>query len=321
MILGGAMVGSLTEVIMFFLYKKYMHKFLMAFVISCTLVTICVILLGLDIDYFAIGSTKSLALGLLSLFITIILQKFVKGIIKNSAILTALIICYIASAFLEIVNTQAIADTLWFILPIPMNLKLEFSFYAILIYITYGLWSIVNTSEITISGFDIKAAEKETSETITEYALGSTTAVFFNCLKNTAFIPNAVIVSMIKVINKFCIATGAFVLMLCRFFTKLGAVFSPITRGSIITLFDTILINGIKIIVKAAFNKCNIIVMIITFALGLRLANHQNAVSSLNIFIEFIFYNTVYAACIIYILSNFIFYYDKISNKPEDYNA
>ncbi|WP_300368560.1 nucleobase:cation symporter-2 family protein [Brachyspira sp.] len=334
MVLGGAMIGSLTEVIMGFFYK-YIRKFFPPLVVGCTLVTIGVSLLNVGVNYFAggigspdYGSPKNLAMGFLSLFIIIILQKFGKGIIKNSAILIGLIIGYIISACLGMVNTQPIYEASWFRLPLPMHFKIEFSLSAILsfavLYITSGLETIGNTSGITIAGFDREATEKETSGAILADALGSTTAAFFNCLPNTAFGQNAGIVSMTKVVNKFCIATGAFVLMLCGFFPKLGAIFSAIPSsvlgGSIITVFAMILINGIKMIAKAGFSERNIIVMGITFALGLGIANNQNAIANLPSYIKFIFHDTVSATCIISIVANLIFPAEKVSS-PEDYNA
>ena len=81
-----------------------------------------------------------------------------------------------------------------------------------------------------------------------------------------------------------------------------------------------ILINGIKMIAKAGFSERNIIVMGITFALGLGIANHQDAIASLPSYIKFIFHDTVSATCIISIAANLIFPADKES-KPEDYNA
>ncbi|MBW5397604.1 uracil-xanthine permease family protein [Brachyspira pilosicoli] len=334
MVLGGAMIGSLTEVIMGFFYK-YIRKFFPPLVVGCTLVTIGVSLLNVGVGYFAggvgspdYGSPKNLAMGFLSLFVIIILQKFGKGIIKNSAILIGLIVGYIVSAFLGMVNTQPISEASWFRVPLPMHFKIEFSLPAIIsfavLYITSGLETIGNTSGITIAGFDREATEKETSGAILADALGSTTAAFFNCLPNTAFGQNAGIVSMTKVVNKFCIATGAFVLMLCGFFPKLGAVFSAIPSsvlgGSIITVFAMILINGIKMIAKAGFSERNIVVMGITFALGLGIANHQDAIASLPSYVKFIFHDTVSATCIISIVANLIFPADKES-KPEDYNA
>ncbi|MFQ7839373.1 MAG: solute carrier family 23 protein [Mediterraneibacter faecis] len=78
---------------------------------------------------------------------------------------------------------------------------------------------------MTIAGFDREATEKETSGAILADALGSTTAAVFNTLPNTVFGQNAGIVAMTKVVNKWCIATGAFILMISGFFPKLGAIF------------------------------------------------------------------------------------------------
>lgn len=86
--------------------------------------------------------------------------------------------------------------------------------------------------------------------------LGSTTAAIFNALPNTAFGQNADIVAMTRVVNRWCIATGGFILMISGFFPKLGAPLSNIPNavlgGAIITVFGMILINGIKMIAKCA---------------------------------------------------------------------
>ena len=98
----------------------------------------------------------------------------------------------------------------------------------------------------------------------------ATTAAVFNALPNTAFGQNAGIVAMTRVVNRWCIATGAFILMVSGFFPKLGAIFSAIPNavlgGAIITVFGMILINGIKMIAKAGFSERNILVMGLTDA-------------------------------------------------------
>lgn len=127
------------------------------------------------------------------------------------------------------VDTSAISEAAWFGIPLPMQFKLEFQLPAIIsfaaLFVTSGLETIGNTSGITIAGFDRDATEKETSGAILADALGSTTAAVFNTLPNTAFGQNAGIVAMTKVVNKWCIATGAFILMISGFFPKLGAIF------------------------------------------------------------------------------------------------
>ena len=113
---------------------------------------------------------------------------------------------------------------------------------------------------------------------------------------------------MTKVVNKWCIAVGAFVLMICGFCPKLGAIFStipaPVLGGSIITVFSMILLNGIKMISRAGFSERNILVMGVTFALGLGLAADQAAVAHLPAILRFIFSDSVAATCIVAIIMN-----------------
>lgn len=195
-----------------------------------------------------------------------------------------------------------------------MQFKLEFQLPAILsfaaLFVTSGLETIGNTSGITIAGFDREASEKETSGAILADALGSTTAAIFNALPNTAFGQNAGIVSMTKVVNRWCIATGAFILMISGFFPKLGAIFSAIPNavlgGAIITVFGMILINGIKMIAKAGFSERNILVMGLTFAFGMGVPGHVDALVHLPVALQFAFSDAVTATCIVAILANIL---------------
>ena len=209
------------------------------------------------------------------------------------------------------------ASAPWVGMPVPMVMpwELEFPLEAVIsfatIYIVSGLETIGNTSGITIAGFNREATGEETSGAILADALGSTTAVLFNALPNTAFGQNAGIVAMTKVVNKWCIAMGAFVLMGAAFFPKIGMIFNimpaSVLGGAVITVFAMILINGIKMIAKAGFSDRNIIILGITFGLGLGLGAHPESTASLPPFIGFIFKDTVACVCIISILANIIF--------------
>ena len=294
-VLGGCLAGSMIEVLMGFFYK-YIRRFFPPLVVGCTLVTIGVNLLDVGVDYFAggsgaedYGSIQNLSVAFFVLLIVVLLQRFGKGLLKNSAILVGLVAGYVLAYFLGMVDTSVIADAAWFGIPLPMQFKLEFHLSAILSF----------------------AALFVTSGAILADALGSTTAAVFNALPNTAFGQNAGIVAMTKVVNKWCIATGAFILMISGFFPKLGAIFSAIPNavlgGAIITVFGMILINGIKMIAKAGFSERNILVMGLTFAFGLGMTSHPDAVAQLPSALRFIFSDSVTGTCIVAIVANFLF--------------
>lgn len=320
-VLGASLVGSFTEVIMG-VFFKYIKRFFPPLVVGSTLITIGINLMDAGAEYFAggagspdFGSPRNLAVAFMVLAIVVMLQRFGKGALKSSAILIGIVVGYIVSAFLGMVDVTAIREAGWFSVPMPFRFKLTFSMPAILsfaaLYITSGLETIGNTSGITIAGFDREATEKETSGAILADALGSTTAAIFNALPNTAFGQNAGIVSMTKVVNRWCIAVGAFVLMISGFVPKLGAIFSaipaPVLGGAIISVFSMIIINGIKMIARAGFSERNILVLGVTFALGLGLAKNAEAIAQLPTILKFIFTDSVAATCIVGIILNIIF--------------
>jgi xanthine permease len=344
-VLGAAAVGSIVEVIMGIFYKP-LKKLFPPLVVGSVLITIGIHLLEVGVDYFAggaglkiadakavaeatakgldpstvqlqYGSLKNIVLGFLVFFVIIFLQRFGKGMWKISAILIGLIVGYIAAALTGQISFQPVFDAPLFAVPVPILApwELKFPLEAVIsfatIYIVSGLETIGNSNGITIAGFNREATGEETSGAILADALGSTTAVLFNALPNTAFGQNAGIVAMTKVVNKWCIAMGAFVLAGAAFLPKIGMLFNimpaSVLGGAVITVFAMILINGIKMIAKAGFSDRNIIILGVTFGLGLGLGAHPNAVQGLPPAIAFIFKDTVACVCIISILCNIIF--------------
>lgn len=325
-VLGSAALGSLVEVVMGIFYKP-LKKLFPPLVVGSVLLTIGVHLLDVGVDYFAggaaskatgqYGSAQNLLLGFLVFSVIILLQRFGKGMWKVSAILIGLVVGYIAAMALGKLNIKEIINSPWVGAPIPLIMpwKLEFPLAGVLsfaaVYIVSGLETIGNTSGITIAGFNREATGEETSGAILADAIGSTTAVLFSALPNTAFGQNAGIVAMTKVVNKWCIAMGAFVLMFAAFVPKIGSVFNAmpasVLGGAVITVFAMILINGIKMIAKAGFSDRNIIILGVTFGLGLGLGAHPDAVAGLPAGLKFLFQDTVACVCIISIIANLLF--------------
>ncbi len=320
-VLAGSIVGSLAEVIIGFFYKWVRHLF-PPLVIGCTLVTIGIDLLEVGANYFAggagaadYGSPQNIAIATAVLLVIVLLQRFGKGLIKSTSILIGLIVGYLISLALNMVDVQSIAEASFFSVPRPLYFELDFSVAAIVsfipLYVFSGIDTIGSTSGVAMAAFDREATAEETSGAILADALGSTTAAIFNSLPNTAFGQNVGIITMTGVVNKFCIATGAMVLMICGFLPKLGAVFSAVPYcvlgGAVISVFGTIAINGIKMLARAGFSERNVLIMSVTFALGLGLSSMPEAVAQLPSVIQFFFSDPIAATCLISVVLNVAF--------------
>ncbi|MDR0527264.1 MAG: hypothetical protein LBG79_05570 [Spirochaetaceae bacterium] len=362
-ILGAVIVGGITEVLMGFFIKP-LRKFFPPLVIGAVLMTIGLHLLPVGVQYFAggaaaEGAAKAVAAGTASaaqaalalkyaswqnlliggiVFLTILLlNRFAKGVLKMSAILVGILIGYITAIILGEVDFEQVRLAGIISAPIPFYVRPEFRMDAILsiaaLYVVSGLETMGNINGITIAGFDRESTSREMSGAVMADAAGSMFAGVFNCLPNTAFGQNAGIVAMTRVVNKFCIFTGALILILAGLSPKIGAIFSvmppSVLGGAVVTVFAMIMLNGMKLIAKAGFSDRNLLILAITFGVAYAIGENKVLVAHLPMatkalfnsgssfsnainaiwenLVNFVFKDTTVTVCLFSILLNIIF--------------
>jgi NCS2 family nucleobase:cation symporter-2 len=281
---GAVIAGSVVQVFIGLLYQP-LSKFFPPVVIGCVLLTIGLSLLPVGTNYLAggaaaieagtYGSWQNILVGLTVMLVVLVFQRWGKGFSKTVAILIAVVAGYILAACLGMVNFSVITNSAPIALPIPAFIP-EFQLGPILtigaLYVVCALETIGNTNGITAAAFERPATPREVSGAILSDAASCAFAGLFNGLPNTAFGQNAGIVAMTKVVNRWYIATGAFILILAGFFPPIGALFSAmppaVLGGAVLTVFGMIMVNGIKLIVSDGLNEINILIICITFGLG-----------------------------------------------------
>lgn len=321
-ILGGALLGSLVEFFMGFFIKP-LKRFFPPLVIGAVLMAIGANLLTTGMHYWAggigspdYGSPANLCVGLVVFLTVLACQRFGRGMVALSSLLIGLLVGYILSFFMGTLDFSPLLDAAWVDIPLPFRFRYAFHWDAVLgfaaLYVVSGLETIGNTSGITVAAFDREATVDETAGAILADSFGSMLATAFNTLPNTAFGQNAGIVAMTGVVNKFCIALGASVLVIAGFLPKVGALFSmmpnPVLGGALLMVFAMITINGIKLIAKTGFSQRNVIVLGITLALGMGFGGAPDAVlARLPGPIQYVFRDSVVAVCVVGILANAVF--------------
>jgi NCS2 family nucleobase:cation symporter-2 len=345
-VIGAIIAGSFVEVVMG-LFIKPLKKFFPPLVIGAVLITIGLHLLPVGVQYFAGGaaaeasaimrtellaqgkevptviaaladryaSPQNLLIGATVFIIIIILQRFGKGMVKISAILIGIVAGYALAIILGQVDFSQVASAKLIAIPIPYKIRPEFNMQAIIamsaIYVVSGLETIGNINGITIAGFDREATVRETSGAVIADAVGSLIAASFNTLPNTAFGQNAGIVAITKVVNKFCIFTGALVLIIAGFCPVIGAIFSvmppSVLGGAVVTVFAMIMLNGIKLCAKAGFSARNLLILAITFGVGYAVGENRILVAHLPLALRYIFNDSIVSVCVISVLLNLIF--------------
>ena len=326
-VLVGALLGSVVEILMGFFIKP-LKKYFPPLVIGAVSIAFGVSLLKAGTNYFLggvgkpdFGSADNIVLGFVVFGTVLLCQRFGKGMFRVSAILVGIIVGYVVAFFMGKLNFSLLSSAAWFSIPLPFRFSYEFHFDAVLmfasLYIVSGLETIGNTSGITVAVFDRDATTKEMSGAVLADAVGSMIATVFNTLPNTAFGQNAGLVAMTKVINKFCIATGAAVLVIAGFIPKIGAIFSlmpdSVLGGAVLGVFAMITVNGIKLVAKSGFSQRNITTLSTILAIGMGLASAPEGVyKDMPVVIQYLFKDSVAATCIIGIIVTAIFPADKV---------
>ncbi|MDR1015206.1 MAG: purine/pyrimidine permease [Coriobacteriales bacterium] len=344
-VFGAIIVGGVMEIILGLFYRVLQRLF-PPIVIGTVLMTIGLSLLPVGIQYLAggaaaqgalassqalaadglqvppevaalaaqYGSWQNLLVGIVVFLVIVALQRWGRGFVKAMAILGGIIVGYLLAIAFGMVDFSNLLANGFVSLPLPATVP-AFHLGPIvtigLLYIISGLETMGNVNGITVAAFDREATNKETSGAILADAVGSMVAGAFNCLPNTAFGQNAGIVAMTKVVNKWVVAMGAFVLIAAGFFPPIGAVFSAmpacVLGGAVISVFGMILVNGIKLIVLNGLTERNILILCITFGAGFAMSQTPALVALFPEPLHFIFSETTLAVCLVAVIANLLF--------------
>ena len=283
-IIGASLTGAILEIILGFFIKP-LKKLFPPVVTSLVIMSIGLSLLPVGINYFAGGSGapdfghwKHLLVGLIVVVVIVVLKQFTKGFLSVSAILIGIVVGYLVAIALGMVDFQPIADAAWFSLPKPiflLDMRMEFHWQAMIamaiMFVATAVETVGDISGITNGGLDREPTNEELSGGVIADGVGSLLAALFGVLPNTSFSQNVGLVTVTKVVNRFCIMTGAVFLLLCGFIPKLSAIFSAMPQsvlgGAAVIMFAMILVSGMQSLQREKLNGRN--GMIVALALGL----------------------------------------------------
>ena len=283
-IIGASLTGAILEIILGFFIKP-LQKLFPPVVTSLVIMSIGLSLLPVGINYFAGGSGapdfghwKHLLVGLIVVVVIVVLKQFTKGFLSVSAILIGIVVGYLVAIALDMVDFQPIADAAWFSLPKPiflLDMRMEFHWQAMIamaiMFVATAVETVGDISGITNGGLDREPTNEELSGGVIADGVGSLLAALFGVLPNTSFSQNVGLVTVTKVVNRFCIMTGAVFLLLCGFIPKLSAIFSAMPQsvlgGAAVIMFAMILVSGMQSLQREKLSGRN--GMIVALALGL----------------------------------------------------
>ena len=295
----GTMIGSLIVGGIFIaimgIFAKYWKRFIKPIVSSLVVLAIGLSLLAVGGDYFAGGAENALSTGIFAFcswqsltvasitFIACLLfQIFIKGSWKNLSTLFGIVVGYLVSLLFNLVDGTAIDFSVFnnvqvFSFPKPYDFgEIRFNIAAILpvclIFLVASTEGIGDVTATCKEGLGRLPTDREISGALACDGLVSGVSACFGCLPLTTFSQNVGIVGQTKIVNRFTILLGAFVLILAGLFPPVAVAIQtipkPVLGGALTMLFASIVVSGIKMFAELGFTPKNILILTISLGVG-----------------------------------------------------
>ncbi|HDY8066517.1 xanthine permease XanP [Vibrio vulnificus] len=337
-IFGTILVASFTEILLSRVLE-YARRIITPLVsgIVVTLIGLTLIQVGLVSmggGYAALGdgtfgSLDKLALAGTVLGLIVLLNRAKNPYVRVASIVIAMLVGYVMAYFMGMVDTrQASSSSALVALPIPMQFGLSFDWSLfiplVLIFLITALEAIGDiTATSEVSGEPVKGPVymKRIKGGVLADGLNSAIAAVFNSFPNSTFSQNNGVILLTGVASRYVGYFIAGMLVLLGLFPGVASfvqlIPEPVLGGATIVMFGTIAAAGVRIISRVDLDRRAILIMALSFSMGLGIAQKPEILQFMPEFIKSIFSSGVAAGGITAIVLNLLLP-EKLQDEEEE---
>lgn len=288
-VFGGCLVASVVEMIVSRILP-YTRKVITPLVagIVVTLIGLCLIKAGINscgggqaaIDDGTFGSIRNLGLAVLVLVTIIFFNRSANRFLRMGSIVLGLLVGCVAAYCLGMIHFSDIHATGSLNIPVPFKYGLRFDVGTIvglgLIYLVTAVEAFGDiTANSLISGEPVEGPVfmKRAQGGILADGFNSMLAAVFNSFPNSIFAQNNGMIQLTGVASRYVGYFIAGALFLLGLFPVVGEFFSLIPDcvlgGATLLMFGTVAAAGVRIIASTKMDRKAVLVLAISFAMGM----------------------------------------------------
>ena len=232
------------------------------------------------------GSLSNLGLGFLVLISIIILNRSSNQWLRLSSIVIGIVIGSVVAYMFGMVDTRNlfVVDENAFLgflsIPMPFRYGFSFDFIAFIpIALIYVITAIESSGDITancmISKQDVKGEGylNRIKNGVLGDGVNSAIAAVFNTFPNTTFSQNNGVIQLTGIASRHVGVWVGIILVLMGLFPHIGSVLrampNSVLGGATIVMFGTVAIAGIKILATVNMNRRNMLILAVSFGMGI----------------------------------------------------
>ncbi|MEO1067580.1 MAG: nucleobase:cation symporter-2 family protein [Cyanobacteria bacterium J06638_6] len=226
------------------------------------------------------GSTQNLLLGGLVLAIVVALTLSQNRFLRMGAIAIGLVVGYIISIFLGLVDFSSLSNLPIIRLPIPLRFGLDFNFAAFapfaIIYVITAIETIGDlTATSAVSGEPVAGPTyfRRIKGGVLGDGINSAIAAILNTFPNTTFSQNNGVIQMTGVGSRYVGFFVAGIFAILGLIPIVGGIFQvipqPVLGGATIVMFGSIAVAGLNIVASTGLDRRSALIVAVSLALGL----------------------------------------------------
>ena len=223
------------------------------------------------------GSWQNWLVAFITLGIVVLLNHYGKGLFKLASILIGLLCGYVVALCFGMVDFSALSTAGWFQVPTPLAFGIEFDISAILplgiLFLVNSIQAMGDFSATTTGGMDRLPTDNELNGGIIGYGVSNIVGALFGCPPTATYSQNVGIVGSTRVVARKVFSVAAVILLIAGLIPKFSALLRTIPQcvlgGAVASVFASIAMTGIKLLVTEKLTYRNTTVAGLAIAIGM----------------------------------------------------
>ena len=323
-IIGATILGSIVEIVLSFFIKPLMKLF-PPLVTGTVVCLIGLTLIPVSMDWAAggvgaadYGSLRNVVIAMTVLVITLLLNRYGKGMVSTASVLIGMVVGYIICIPLGMVDFSLVNEAKWFALPNIFEYGVNFDFKNVIAFIPAYIVTTIETVGClaTICQVSkIKADDKTIGRGVLSDGIGSAMAGVLGTFPNTTFSQNVGLIPLTRNASRSVAIMAGILLVGLGFFPKFAALINimpqPVLGGVGIVMFGTIAAAGIRTLSTVEINNRNLLIIATSIGLGLGVTFRPDFIANLPEGLRMIFASGISTGTIVALVLNKVLKEDK----------
>ena len=316
---GASILGAIFEFVLSFFVKPLMKIFTP--VVTGTVIALMgMSMMPVAFDWIGggvgnpnYGDPMYILVAAIVFLVILLLNRYAKGMLNTAAVMIGIVVGYIISIPLGLIDFSQIASADWIQLPEIARFGIDFNPKFVVPFIAGYLVTVIETVGVIETLGEVTGSHLTSDDIVAGVrgdAVSSALCPFVGSGPAQTFSQNVGLIPLTKCASQFVAIVAGVILILMSLFPKLSTIVSImpscVLGGAGILMFGTVAISGIKTLSKVKFTNRNLLIIASSLGIGLGVTFRPDVVAQLPGILSSLFGSGISAGTIVALILSVI---------------